>query len=118
RPANFKNLVRHHWPFSHLLTFLYEIAFENDDVFGQRDQVLLFRIGLGILQNETALSADGPAHFNNAIDFRDLSRILATTSFEKFRHSRQAAGDVFRLRHFARSFREYRAGAASWLFVH
>src|SRR5207244_10580834 len=73
--------------------------------------MLFLRTGLNILQNETALSADSPAHFNDAINLGDFSGILGTAGFEKFRHSRQTAGDIFRLRYFARSFCEQRAGA-------
>src|SRR5882724_10181625 len=79
--------------------------------------MLFLRTGLDILQNETALSADSPAHFDNAIDLRDLSRIFGTAGFEKFRHSRQTAGDIFRLRYFARSFREQRASANLLTFL-
>src|SRR6266567_615679 len=79
--------------------------------------MLFLCTGLDILQNETALSADGPAHFDNAIDLRDLSRILGTAGFEKFRHSRQTAGNIFRLSYFARSFREQRAGANLLTFL-
>src|SRR5207248_3365701 len=73
--------------------------------------MLLLCTAFNILQNETALPADGPAHFDNAINLRDLSRIFGAAGFEKFRDSRETAGDVFRLRYFTRSFREQRARA-------
>src|SRR5437762_1777084 len=73
--------------------------------------MLLLCTAFNILQNETALPADGPAHFDNAINLRDLSRIFGAAGFEKFRDSRETAADVFRLRYFTRSFREQRARA-------
>ena len=51
RPAHFQNLVRHNWAFGELLTLLHEIAFEDDDVLRERDQMLFFCARLWIFQN-------------------------------------------------------------------
>ena len=60
RPADFENFVRHNRTFGQLLTFLHEVALEDDDVFGQRNQMLLFCTGLRILQDQSC-ACRGPS---------------------------------------------------------
>ena len=65
-----------------LLTLLYEIALKHDNVFVKRDQVFFLGSGVGILQNQASLSADGAAHLDNAVDLRNLCGIFWPTRFE------------------------------------
>src|SRR5207248_2284791 len=118
RPAHFQNFVRYYWTLGHLLAFLHEIAFEHDDVFRERDQMLFFRFGLWVLQNKPPFSADRATHLDNAVDLRDLRGILRPARLEQFRHPRQTTGDIFRLRYFARSFREQGAGPNLLALLH
>ena len=80
--------------------------------------MLFFGAGLRILQDEFALAANGSAHFDNAIDLRDLGRVFRTARFEKFGHTRQTAGDVLGLRDLPRRLREQCAGLDFLTFFH
>ena len=94
--------MRHNRTFGQLLAFLHEIALEGNDVFGERNQVLLFCARLRVLQNKSTLAANGPAHFDNAVDLCNLGRVFWTARFEQFGNAWQTAGDVFRLGDFSR----------------
>src|SRR6266568_4682858 len=80
--ADFQNLVRHDWALSELLAFLHEIAFENDDVLGERDQMLFLGSCLGVFRSQTSLPADSSTHLNNSVNLSKLSRIFRPTGFE------------------------------------
>jgi len=82
RSADFENFMRNDGTLSKLLTLLYEIALEHDNVFGKRDQVFFLGSGVGILQNQASLSADGAAHLNNAVDLGNLRCIFWPARFE------------------------------------
>src|SRR5258708_2946812 len=78
------------------------IAFKGDDVFGERNEMFLFRARFRVLQNKSTFAANSPAHFDHAVDFRDLGRVFGTAGFEQFGNPRQPAGDVFGLGDFSR----------------
>ena len=82
RTADFQDLVRHDRTLGELLTLFHEIALEHNDVFGERDQMLFFSSGLGILQDQSSFSAGSSAHLNNSIDLCNLSRVLRPTRFK------------------------------------
>src|SRR5438045_2826632 len=96
--------------FGQLLALLDVIAFENDHVLSNRDQMLFLNTGLLILNDDTALATDARAEINDPIDLRNLRSILGPPRFEQLRHSRQPAGDIFGLRSLARSLRHQSAG--------
>ena len=83
----------------------------------QRDEMLFFGAGLRVLQDELPLAAHRSAHFDDAIDLRDLGRVFRTARFEQFGHARQTAGDVLGLRDLSRRLREQRAGPDLLTFV-
>ncbi len=85
-----------------MLAFLHEIPLERDNVFSEGDQVLLFCARFRVLQNKSTFAANSPAHFDNAVDLRDLGRIFWTARLEQFGNARQTAGDVFRLGNLSR----------------
>jgi len=49
RSAHLEDFVRNNRAFRKLLAFLHKIAFEDNDVFGERDQVLFLGSGIRIL---------------------------------------------------------------------
>ena len=49
RSADFEDFVRNNRTFGKLLTFLHEIALEDDNVFSERNQMLFLGPSLGIL---------------------------------------------------------------------
>src|SRR5687768_3838370 len=83
RPADIKNFVRHHWTFGELLALLNKVALEDDDVLADRHEVLFFHAGLRILDHNGALTANGRAEVNDAVDLRDFRSVLWTTRFEQ-----------------------------------
>ncbi len=118
RSADLENFMRDNRTFGELLALLHEVALEDDDVLVERDEVLLLRAGLGILDDELALAADRAADFDDAVDLRDLGRVLRTARFEEFGHTRQTAGDVLGLGDLARRLGEQRAGPDLVAFLH
>ena len=52
RSADLENFVRHDRTFGELLALLHEVALEDDDVLGQRDEMLFFRAGLRIFEDQ------------------------------------------------------------------
>ena len=58
RSADLKNFVRNDRTFSQLLTFLHEIAFEDNDVFADRNQMFFFAPVCWILDDDAALAAN------------------------------------------------------------
>ena len=96
--------MRYNRTFGQLLAFLHEVALEGNDVFGERNQVLLFCARLRVLQNKSAFATNGSAHLDNAIDLRDLGCVFWTPRLEQFCDARQTTGDVFRLGNFSRCF--------------
>src|SRR6478672_6793189 len=76
RAAHFQNLVGHNGAFGQLLTLLHEIAFEYDDVLGKRNEMLFLSARVRIFQNQTPFAAYGSAELDDAVDFRNLSRIF------------------------------------------
>src|SRR5438093_12886229 len=79
RSADLENFMGDDRALGKLLTLLYEIALKHDNVFVKRDQVFFLGSGVGILQNQASLSADGAAHLDNAVDLRNLWRIFWPT---------------------------------------
>ena len=107
--THFQNFVRHNRAFSQLLTLLHVIAFEYDDVLGERNEMLFLSARVRIFQNQTPFAADGSAQLDDAVDLGDLSRILRPSSFEQFRNPRKTTRDVLCLCDFAWSFCQQRA---------
>src|SRR5579884_2821764 len=119
RAADLQDFVRHDGAFGQLLAFLHVIAFEHDDVFGERDEVFFLGAGLGIFDDQAPFTAHGAAHFgNDAVDLGDLGSVLGTARFEQLGNARQTAGNVFCLGDFARRFSQQRAGAHFLAFFH
>src|SRR4029077_17054324 len=109
RAAHFQNLVRHNGAFGQLLTLFHEIAFEDDDVLGEGNEMLFFSARVRIFQNQAAFAAYCSAQLDDAINLGNLSRILWPTSFEQFRNAPQTTRDVFCLCDFAWGFCQQRA---------
>ena len=65
RAADVENFMRNDRTFGELLTFLHEVPLEDDDVLGERDQVLFLRAGVGIGDDQTAFAAHGAANIDN-----------------------------------------------------
>src|SRR5581483_8810051 len=119
RAADLQNFVWHDGAFGQLLAFFHVIAFEHDDVFGERDEVFFLGAGLGIFDDEAPFAAHGAAHFgNDAVDLGDLGSVLGSARFEQLGNARQTAGDVLCLGDFARRFGQQRAGAHFLAFFH
>ncbi len=76
RSADFENFVRNDRTFGQLLAFLHEVALEDDDVLGERNEMLFLGNRFRIFQNEAALAADSSAHLDDAVDLRNLSRVF------------------------------------------
>ena len=115
RSADLEDFVGHDWTFRQLRALFHEVAFKNNDVLGQRNKVLFFAASFRIFQDKLPFAANGAAHFDNAVDLRDLGRIFRTTRFEQFGHPRQTAGDILGLRHFSRRLRQ-QCSSANFLF--
>ena len=94
RSANVENFVRHNGAFGELLAFLHEITLEHDDMFIERNEVLLLSSSFHILDDKAALGADGAADFDNTIDLGDVCGVLRTAGFEKLGHARETTGDI------------------------
>ena len=92
-----------------MLALLHEVTLENDDVLGQRNEMLLFRTSLGILENEFAFAANSSTHLNNAVDFGNFSGVFWTARLKQFGDARQTTGNVFRLGDFSRRLGEQSA---------
>ena len=107
RTADIENLMRHDRAFRQLLALLHVIAFENNNVLADRNEVFLFDTGLGVLDENAALAAHARTEVHHAVNLRNLGGVLRTARLEQFRHARQTAGDVFGLRGFARDLREH-----------
>ena len=80
--------------------------------------MLFLGAGLGVFQDQLALAAHRAAHFDDAVDLRDLGRVFRTARFEEFGHTRQTTGDVLRLRDFTRRLGEQRARLDLLAFLH
>ena len=81
RPTDIEHLVWNYRTFGELLAFLNEVAFEDNDVLGERDEVFL--LGTGIRAGyHAALGADSPANIHNPINLGNLGRILRATGFK------------------------------------
>ena len=116
--THFQNFVRHNRAFSQLLTLLHVIAFEYDDVLGERNEMLFLSARVRIFQNQTPFAAYGSAQLDDAVDLGDLSRILRTSSFEQFRNPRQTTRNVLCLCDFAWGFCEQSACPHLLAFLH
>ena len=90
-------------PFGKLLALFDIISFEDDDVLGNRDQMLLFRSGIGISDDDATFTTNTGTKIHHTIHFGDFSSILGTPCLEKFRYTRQTTCNVFSLTGFARS---------------
>jgi hypothetical protein len=66
--------------------------------------------GLRILDDDAALAAHARTEIHDAVDLRDLRRVLRTARFEQLGHARQTAGDVLGLGRLARRLGHERAG--------
>ena len=118
RPEDIEDVVRRHGTVGELLAFLHEIALEDDDVLGERDEMLLFGAGLVVADDDLALAADGAADLDDAVDLGDLGRVFRTARFEELGHARQTAGDVLGLGDLARGLGEELAGLHLLAFLH
>ena len=116
RTAHVEDFMRIDRPFSELLAFLDVIAFEDDDVLADRDEVFLFRVRLRIFDDDAALAADARAEVHDAIDLRNLRGVFRPASLEQFGNTRQTARDVLGLGDLARRLRQQRAGNDLVLF--
>ena len=94
--------MRNNRPFGKLLAFLHKIAFKNNDVLGERNEMFFLGTDLRVLQNKTPFSAHSSTHLDDAIDLGDLGGVFRSPRLEQFGHTRQTAGDIFRFRHFSR----------------
>ncbi len=100
--ADFEDLLGNHEAVGELLTFQHHIAFLDDQVFCQRDEVFLFHAGLFVADNDNALVLLYAAEVDNTVDFRNLSCIFRTASFKELGHTRKTARDVLCLDRAAR----------------
>src|SRR6185436_7147677 len=94
RAANVEDFMRIDRAFSELLALLDVIALEDDDVFADRNEVLLFGVRLRIFDNNAALAANTWPEVHDAVDLRDFRRVFWTARLEQLRDARQTAGDV------------------------
>ena len=98
RAADVEDFVRVHRTFGQLLTFLHEVALEHDDVLTDGDEMFLFELSDWILDENATLTAHARTEVHDAVNLGDFRCVFRTTRFEQFGHTRQTAGDVFRLR--------------------
>ena len=66
----------------------------------ERNEVFLFRYGLGVLDNKTALCTDGATDLDDAVDLGDVGGVLRTACLEQLCNTWQTTGDVLRLADF------------------
>ena len=115
---HFENIMRHHGAFGELLAFLHEIALKDDDVFANRNHMLLFLGGRLILHDDRAFAADNGSEVHHAIDAGNLGRVFRLARLEQFRHPRQTASDVFGLGSFAWRLGQQRTGLNGIIVAH
>src|SRR5207245_1317446 len=102
RAANIQNLVRIDRTFGKLLAFFHIIAFEDNNVFADRNEVLFFNSGLLVFDDDAAFPAHARAEINDAVDFGNFGGVFGPAGLEELGDARQAAGDVLGLGSFAR----------------
>ena len=84
-------------PFGQLLTLFDLVTLEHDDVFTDRDEMLLFLLGFNITDNDGALASYSRAKINLAVDPGNLGTVLRLACLEQLRYTRQTTGDVLGL---------------------
>src|SRR5260221_7908500 len=117
RPADLQDLMRVNGALGELLAFLDHVALEDDDVAADRDEMLLFRVGRRILDEDAALAAHARAEVHEAVNLGDLGRVFRTAGFKQLGHARQTAGDVLGIGSLAGRFRHQRSGHDLVAFV-
>src|SRR6185503_15311321 len=110
RATNLEDFVRVDGPFGELLPLLDEVAFENDDVLADGDEVLFLGPRLRVLDEDAPLAAHAGAEVDHAVDLGDFSSVLGMAGLEEFRHARETARNVLGLGALARRFRHECAG--------
>ncbi len=80
--TDLEDFVGHDRPLGKLLAFLHKIALEDDDVLGERNQMLLFGASRLIANEQAALAADGAADVDDTINLGDLRCVLRTACLE------------------------------------
>src|SRR5258706_9092780 len=118
RSANIEDFMRIDRAFGQLLSFSDVVAFEDDDVLADRDEMFLLSSRGLVLDDHAALAPDTRTKIDNAIDLGNLGRVLGPTSFEQFSNARQTTGDILRLGGLARRFRHEGPGDDLVAFIH
>ncbi|MPL98794.1 hypothetical protein SDC9_45003 [bioreactor metagenome] len=110
-PHDAQNVVRRRVAVHDVVTLLHEVAFLHRDVLAFRHHVFdRLQTFLRRLDRDATLVLVVLAEAHIAIDLGDDRVVLRTTRLEEFGHTRQTAGDVLRLRAFARDTRDGVAG--------
>ena len=110
RSADLQHFVRDDRAFRELLPLLHHVALVDNEVLGKRDEVFLFRAGVGVLDDELLLAAHVAGNLDDAVDLCDLGCVLRAARLKELGHARQTAGDVLGLRDLARRLGETLAG--------
>ena len=105
-----EDIVRVERPVNEGLAGSHVFAFLHVDVDAARNGVFLRRLAIFAFDVDLALALGDFAVLHDTVDFADDRGILGLASLEEFDNARQTAGDVFRLRGFARDLREHVAG--------
>ena len=97
RTANLKNLVWIDRALGQLLAFLQQVPLEHDDMFADRDEMLLLLAGLHVANDDRAFAANRRTKVHNTIDLGNLRAVLRYASLEQLCNTRQTTGDVLGL---------------------